>query len=638
MNTLIGFIQTLTEKRSNARLNRADKTILEFIIEKYQDNSFNEIYFTFTGVHKLGINPINKYNTPTGIYCYQLSKYIEEIIKEKTFIDVIPYQSEAPFVIFFKCNGPSNILYLNNYTKTDLKSDISTLRLLYEEELIKYRTINSDKLKDKHQEVIDKLVYKLDTIAQAIEIKKQKPIKSSKDYSIAKKIIKNTTDNKYLIHSVFNSHINNLVEQYDIIRNYLVSNKLSLSKININSEIDLAYSFKFTEDYFRLDVRDIIDNNSYNVIIDALLDMYEGYGIYSTIKINFIKENISKFRQMILSLRECVIDNRTFIEHYSSYDLQKITHTINYLNNTYDEIKKVIDTNNTDIINIEFLSSMLNELNDNKRIVEDYFEYMNKNMSLISQPKSNTIKKKSDSESKFNDAHIKNRVDDLINDIKQKIERLQNHDYNSYTPTFDELLTVSTRNVSNNYYIPARCIWYFTNKLSKSLAHNELNLSYHLWRSILHNTLSYTGCVDDGYGIIHPLEKVQSVFFNTTDLTLLEIFDNKENSFKSNKKIVTRDELESYLSISDIEKNFSFNFSMDTIIKYITDNNIDYNLIFNDEHVLYYIIKIVFHHMNSQSRVTLFDYLENSNMILPSSWLYEIKKSSVFKKLILTYQ
>jgi hypothetical protein len=49
---------------------------------------------------------------------------------------------------------------------------------------------------------------------------------------------------------------------------------------------------------------------------------------------------------------------------------------------------------------------------------------------------------------------------------------------------------------------------------------------------ILHKVLGYDGVYDDGYGIIHPNEPNQAVFFNTRIIDVVNIVDIPEGKIK----------------------------------------------------------------------------------------------------------
>ena len=87
-------------------------------LKEYEDAGNFFVHFSF--YDKLGLNPQNAYNTPTGIYAYQLRT--EQMAN---------FGTERPYVIVFKINDSSGILDLESYTDDDLFNDFDKLRNLY---------------------------------------------------------------------------------------------------------------------------------------------------------------------------------------------------------------------------------------------------------------------------------------------------------------------------------------------------------------------------------------------------------------------------------------------------------------------------------------------------------------------------
>lgn len=73
-------------------------------------------FVTFGTIPKLGLNPVNEYGTPLGIYSYLLDRN-----------KLSPFALNRPYAIVFKPKPEANLLYLNYYSKGDLKRDISKL-------------------------------------------------------------------------------------------------------------------------------------------------------------------------------------------------------------------------------------------------------------------------------------------------------------------------------------------------------------------------------------------------------------------------------------------------------------------------------------------------------------------------------
>jgi hypothetical protein len=126
----INLVHNLSEKRSHSEINNTDLTPLDFI-KSIQGEDLSKIFMTFTTFPKFSINPLNRYDTPTGIYAYQLSEFNDLILSSRGFRD-IPFNSNLPYVIFFKPLN-NNIINLQHYTNWD--RDLNILRKTYQEEI-----------------------------------------------------------------------------------------------------------------------------------------------------------------------------------------------------------------------------------------------------------------------------------------------------------------------------------------------------------------------------------------------------------------------------------------------------------------------------------------------------------------------
>ena len=96
-------------------------------LEEYKDGE--DIYVTFTSVAKVGINPQSQYNTPNGIYTYNL-KDIQKFYKGLNF----PYTgSSAPNYVNVLRYDEDDILDLQSYDQSDYQYDLEKLKYLLEE-------------------------------------------------------------------------------------------------------------------------------------------------------------------------------------------------------------------------------------------------------------------------------------------------------------------------------------------------------------------------------------------------------------------------------------------------------------------------------------------------------------------------
>lgn len=126
----------LLERTPERFLLDKDKSIVDYLISKDK----NSTYFTFTNVHKLGINPINRYyETPIGIYSYPLEFYYDKIKKTRDFSS-IPFQAIADYVCVFspKATSSKRIIHFDSYSESSLEEDIKRLGNKYEKIIVDY--------------------------------------------------------------------------------------------------------------------------------------------------------------------------------------------------------------------------------------------------------------------------------------------------------------------------------------------------------------------------------------------------------------------------------------------------------------------------------------------------------------------
>ena len=77
-------------------------------------------YVTFTKVPELSLNPVNEYNTPTGIYGYPLDMN-----------KLSEFATERPYAIVFRPRKGVRLLDLQNYSEQDFEIDVAKLQAAY---------------------------------------------------------------------------------------------------------------------------------------------------------------------------------------------------------------------------------------------------------------------------------------------------------------------------------------------------------------------------------------------------------------------------------------------------------------------------------------------------------------------------
>lgn len=115
------------EKRKNPSKNPTLSAYQQ--LEQYSKR--NDVFISFTDLPKLGINPKNEYNTPTGIYTYPLKQVWPEMSKTKsTHFDT--FGEGRPYIQVLQQKGSKFIEDISKtYSFPDLEKDMNKLRKLY---------------------------------------------------------------------------------------------------------------------------------------------------------------------------------------------------------------------------------------------------------------------------------------------------------------------------------------------------------------------------------------------------------------------------------------------------------------------------------------------------------------------------
>ena len=122
-------INELLEARRNPDHPSQKRTaVVDKLWEYTTSENIFEIYISFTGLKKIGINPSSAWCTPNGIYCYPLYSYIVDI-KKNGIASTIPYAFEQPYINVLKQTKP--LLDVMDYSNDDYKNDVIKLVKLF---------------------------------------------------------------------------------------------------------------------------------------------------------------------------------------------------------------------------------------------------------------------------------------------------------------------------------------------------------------------------------------------------------------------------------------------------------------------------------------------------------------------------
>lgn len=120
------------ESRAVSNVITKDENYNELLEYLYNTYSFENVYVSFRkSVNVTKINPLNKYNTPTGLYTYKLSNYTDKVPNNiKEFRKLFPYMNELNYIHFYIPNDNVNIVS-SDTEKSKLDKHVIKLKKLY---------------------------------------------------------------------------------------------------------------------------------------------------------------------------------------------------------------------------------------------------------------------------------------------------------------------------------------------------------------------------------------------------------------------------------------------------------------------------------------------------------------------------
>lgn len=86
-----------------------------------------DLYVSYTGIEKIGVNPRSGYDTPLGVYSYPLS-HVLRVIKNTGNASAVEYMGDLPFVWVFTPRNANAGLDIARYTEQQFKRDMAKLR------------------------------------------------------------------------------------------------------------------------------------------------------------------------------------------------------------------------------------------------------------------------------------------------------------------------------------------------------------------------------------------------------------------------------------------------------------------------------------------------------------------------------
>jgi hypothetical protein len=302
----------LVEKRRNPEQNISLDDVWKFILDKNNPAFANpaKVWMTFVNERKLGLNPINNFDTPTGVYSYNVKDYLTALRKEKRFEDVIPFMDDGKYIIFFNTNFQTRkrIIISSRYGSSDFDRDTKKLKEFYENRIASVS--DSDLTKN-----ISRVNNRTSDIKHHA--------RTTKDWSS----IEQKLDGYYTSmedDKVFNSSPLPL----DILENELRELSTKLSQLEVSPKEEYILDMIISDIKYQR-FGSIQDN--YNYVKKRYKDFPD-----KSILNNLVKPPIEKFLKFIK------IENIYKISNYSYFKtLYKITHFIKYKTNKTTDKKRI---------------------------------------------------------------------------------------------------------------------------------------------------------------------------------------------------------------------------------------------------------------------------------------------------------
>lgn len=111
---------------SNIKQNRNAELTKYYDLDKEAGSPQHSLYYvSLTSLPKVGVNPNNRFSTPTGIYTYPISYAYERILK-----NTLPYAGERKYIQVLRLQS-KRVLCDVNYTRSDYKKDAEKLERLW---------------------------------------------------------------------------------------------------------------------------------------------------------------------------------------------------------------------------------------------------------------------------------------------------------------------------------------------------------------------------------------------------------------------------------------------------------------------------------------------------------------------------
>lgn len=556
------FNQLLQEKRRNAQQNIERETSLSFIQRLWKDENYYSVFMTLTSVPKLGINPVNQYNTPTGVYCYCLRDYIKDIIKND--MSELPFIPEnTKFVSFFSLKDDDHIVNTKTFSEDDMNTALAKLEAYYEKVIDRFSTVNVP-------EIDTKLTQQRANIVDQINRLKQ-----------------NTSDSLKSTNLLV-SHYLTLPSEFS---------EVPITGIQTKTELDMIDQ-EFSKILAKIFDRSLSEESPTQIInfIRA------GFVLLARTKTSGLNKSLKTIKELKIKLKTLTKEQQQefghdFLMNLARFEtLMKKSHgqasPIVYARKelaiaNLRAIIKSLETYNTD--HQELLQHAKNDL---KTLLQQSSQFTSKFANDTADP--NQLKRLE---------YILSKIDDKIKDFEKLFvpSKVMGFSQQKMTrfPPFNLLMREASgyfnhleflNSSSYNFKGQAQYffeVWKATHIVASLLAFPLHTLAVNLWNRILVKVLNISAVIDT-FGIIHENEKMQTVVLNTSLIDLIKIVP------YSNTQIIGKDNIRD-ASISELMNLFSKVASVASLFERAESDylKIRMNDILNDMPALKYLINLI---------------------------------------------
>lgn len=525
----IELVSLLQEKRRNSEVNKEKDNVIEYI--KSVELIKNDLFMTFLSVPKLGINPINIYDTPTGIYSYPLTHYFKTIVYRED-LGIIPFQRDNPYIYFFKIKEEARILDSNTFTQENLNQCIDKLHSFILTDKTVTSLISNHILIENIKERIKFLMTLKASLKSSFKNRIKKVNLLTKKQSLYEtpalllKIKTLATQGKALCEKARLE----LDQTEDIEKKKYWQNLFAYQNVN-NKIVDTLLT---TKDTITFDFPIFLSSYQYGTLfsdktytIEALLNQAE-------------KSNISeviKFSQELKKIITEIMQHSVKFKNLSYEQALNLTEALKIVKAKIDEMDALSEKEKAKKTNIKLKNSYIDFYRSLQEL-KIYYNDSKKYSSITFEEGLTAIVKRINGHLK----HYRTKLKDMNNvgiytyggrkypwkfAVFERDERFIGYLFGVFEDESKKFIkSIKTKNL-------LAYLWAYTFHVTKFLSAFSTSLGMNIWNALFTKILKVDGVIDHGIGFIHKNEKAQAVFFNKFAIESVKFLHNKVISKKT---------------------------------------------------------------------------------------------------------